>query len=496
LKWFLKVAAACLAAGSLHAQARVVIGDMGAGPSGRMLNDALARPYLLVEPDTGWYIVPRSTDVPTTLIVLGRSVAVAGTVHGDVFVVGGDLFVRPGAHVSGNATAIGGGVYPSSLGYVEGVTRSFRDNTFTITRTESGYRLDYLSLRENPSPPLLFPGIYGLRLPSYDRVNGVSVPFGPAFSIDTGRVEINVLATYRPDLGKVDPRVDLAAQLSRRTMVELRAQRGTFTNDAWIWSDVVNSSSTLLLGVDTRNFYRADRVEGRLHHRWEFSSSTFEPYVGALTEDAWSVGPAAFEQRGPWSIFGRTDSLRMWRPNPAIEPGRITSALFGATIDWEGQGVTARVTSAGEASLRAPAEERFQQATTDVAVSFPTFGEQEYAMDVHWMTTTGDTPPPQRFAYLGGSGTLPFIDLLSEGGDELLLIDQRYAAPLLGVQLGLLGVPTLLLRHRIGSAGIGRLPNFHQMVGLGVQLTLLRVEVMYDPALRKAQFGAGLSFTR
>jgi len=257
LKWFLKVAAACLAAGSLHAQARVVIGDMGAGPSGRMLNDALARPYLLVEPDTGWYIVPRSTDVPTTLIVLGRSVAVAGTVHGDVFVVGGDLFVRPGAHVSGNATAIGGGVYPSSLGYVEGVTRSFRDNTFTITRTESGYRLDYLSLRENPSPPLLFPGIYGLRLPSYDRVNGVSMPFGPAFSIDTGRVEINVLATYRSDLGKVDPRVDLAAQLSRRTMVELRAQRGTFTNDAWIWTDFVNTTSVLTFGLGSSSAYRA-----------------------------------------------------------------------------------------------------------------------------------------------------------------------------------------------------------------------------------------------
>src|SRR5205814_1701546 len=80
-----------------------------------------------------------------------------------------------------------------------------RDNTFTIARVADTYRLTYRSLGEPPSPPLLFAGIYGLRFPSYDRVNGASVPFGPAFSFAGGRGEIDVLGTYRSDLGKVDP---------------------------------------------------------------------------------------------------------------------------------------------------------------------------------------------------------------------------------------------------------------------------------------------------
>jgi hypothetical protein len=498
LKWFLGVAAACVAAAQtpLLAQTRVDIGDMGAGPSGRLLRDALERPYQLVEPDTVWYVVPRGSEIPTTLIVLGRSAAIAGTVRGDVFVVGGDLFIRPGAHVTGNATAIGGGTYPSSLGFVEGVARTFRDNTFTITRTPSGYQLDYRSLREAPSPPLLLPGIYGLRMPSYDRVNGASIPFGPAFAIDTGRVELNAIATYRSDLGKIDPMLEVTARVSRRFNVEARAERGTFTNDAWIWSDLVNSASVLAFGADTRNYYRADRIEGTLRQRWEFSSSTIEPFIGAVTENAWSVGPGLLERRGPWSLWGRTDSLGIWRPNPPIEQGRISSALLGATLDWAAQGVTVVVTSRGEANFAAPADERFEQATTDAAASFPTFGEQVYAMDAHWVTTAGDTPPPQRFAYIGGSGTLPFIDMLAEGGDELLLIDQRYSIPLPRPQLGLLGVPTILLRHRIGSAGVGQLPSFHQMIGVGVLLTLVRAEVDFDPALRKVRFGTGFSFTR
>jgi len=440
--------------------------------------------------------VKRGIEVPTTLIVLGRSAAIGGSVHGDVIVVGGDLFIRPGARISGNATAIGGGVYASALGSVVGSSRSFRDNTFIATPTADGYRLDYRSLRERPSPPLLLPGIYGLRMPTYDRVNGVSIPFGPAFSLDTGRAVANLVVAYRSDLGKFDPSLSVTGQLSRRWRALLRAERGTFSNDAWIWPNLVNSLSAIAFGTDTRNYYRADRAEGTLHNRWEFTRVDIEPFVGGLTERAWDVGPGALERRGPWSIWGRTDSVGMWRPNPPIEDGRLTSALAGSSLRWQEARLTVDVLSRAEISASAPSDEKFAQITTDVAVSFPTFGEQAYAMDVHWMTTSGDTPPPQRFAYLGGAGTMPFDELLSQGGDELLLIDQRYSVPLLSVRLGLLGSPTLLLRHRLGSAGVGTLPSFNQFIGAGVLLTLVRGEVQFDPARHKARVSFGLSFSR
>ena len=107
-----------------------------------------------------------------------------------------------------------------------------------------------------------------------------------------------------------------------------------------------------------------------------------------------------------------------------------------------------------------------------------------------------DAPPPQRFAYAGGSGTLPFIGMLAQGGDELLLIDQRYSVPLLRVSLGAFGSPVLQLRHRIGAAGLGSLPTFEQMVGLGVSLTVIRGEFQFDPATQRGRVTAGFTFSR
>ena len=481
-------------AAAAHAQ-RITIGDVGPGASGRMLQAAIAQPHRLVEPDTGWFVLKRGESESTTLLILGRTAAIAGSVDGDVIVVGGDLFVRPGAHIGGRAVAVGGGVYPSSLAIVVQGSQSFRDNSFSLTRTSDGYRLDFVSLRADASPPLLFPGIFGLRFPTYDRANGASIPFGPALTFAGGSGEADFLATYRSDLGKIDPALDASMQISRRSRAYLKAARGTLSNDNWIWPDFVNSLSAFVFGTDTRNYYRADRAELTVHRAWEWTTMQIEPFVGGLTERAWSVGPAVGEQRGPWSIRGRTDSLGMWRPNPLVADGAVTSVLAGSSLQWESQGLKLRGRTRGELALSSPLDGQFTQVTSDVDVSFMTFGEQEYALDVHWVTTHGDTPPPQRFAYLGGAGSLPFNKLLEFGGDELLFIDQRYSYPL-DFSLGILGSPTLLLRHRMASAGVTRLPRFEQILGIGVLLTFVRAELQIDPASGRTRFSAGLSFSR
>jgi len=500
---FLLAGIGLFSAASVHAQIRVVVSDLGPGASGRILQEALSRPHRLVEPDTSWFVLRRGVAERTTLIVLGRTAAIGGKVDGDVIVVGGDLHVRPGAEISGRGVAIGGGVYMSSLSFLGKGSADFRDNTFDIHRTPEGYRLAYRSLREDASSPLLFPGVYGFRLPTYDRVNGASIPFGPSFSFGNGRGEVNAIATYRSDLGKIDPRVAGLFQLTRRTRVELEAERGTFSNDSWIWSNFVNSLSALVLGTDTRNYYRADRGELRVHRLWEFTRTQFEPFVGFRDERAWAVGPTVGENRGPWSAWNRTDTVGMWRPNPQFERNDMSSVLAGSTANWESVDLKVRGRSQLERSIEAfrptgsvlePLD--FSQVTSDLSAGFLTFGEQEYQIDVHWVTTIGDTPPPQRFVYFGGSGTMPFLDLLEQGGDELLLVDQRYAIPLLRVRLGLFGVPTLQFRHRLGSAGLGKLPDLEQMIGAGLMLTIIRGEVLVDPASGKVRFSAGFTFSR
>jgi hypothetical protein len=475
---------------------QVTVVDMGPGASGRIVQRAAARAHTLIEPDSIPFVQRRGQQEASTLLVLGRNAVIEGNVDGDVIVVSGDLFVHPAAHIGGRAVAIGGGVYPSALAVIGGGTESFRDNTFTITRTAAGYELRYLSLREAPSPPLLFPGIYGLRMPSYDRVNGASVPFGPTFTFADGRGMLDGTVTYRSDLGKVDPLVRGSLEITRRTRVEGSVGRSTLTNDAWIWSDLVNSLSVLAFGEDTRNYYRADRAEVSAHRAWEWTNTQVEPFIGARFERGWTVGPAVGEASHPRSAWGNDDSLDIRRPNPAIMDGHITSALVGARLDWSSGGVDVGASSVTEVAISAPGDRRFTQVTTDAQASFLTFGEQEYGLDVHWVTTPSDVPPPQRFAYLGGAGTLSFDDLLSLGGDELLLIDQRYSYPLLNVRLGLLGSPTLLLRHRLASAGVTKLPAFHQILGLGVMVVFSRLEWQIDPGTGDTRVSFGLSFSR
>ena len=113
------------------------------------------------------------------------------------------------------------------------------------------------------------------------------------------------------------------------------------------------------------------------------------------------------------------------------------------------------------------------------------------------VATPGDTAPPQRFAYLGGSGTLPTIrDPLSLGGDQLLHIDSRYEIPFPRVAIPFIGPPIVTVRHRVGSAGVQRLPRFVQNVGLMATLSFLRIEYAIAPATRKDHVGISLAFGR
>lgn len=492
----------------VHAQLQVTIRDVGPGAAGRILRAALDRPHRLVEQDSTPFTQRRGEVQRTTLIVLDRTTYISGKVEGDVIVVNGDLFVRPGAEITGRAIAIGAGVYPSTLAFVGGGIQSFREDGFTVERRAGGYELTYRSMRESASPPLLFPGVYGLRIPSYDRVNGLSLPFGPAFTLARGRMEINAIATYRSDLGQVDPLLDVDFRMSRRTRAELRAERGSFTNERWIYPDLINSGASLVFGEDTRNWYRADRGDITIHRLWELTRTTLEPFIGARFEQSGPIGPTAGSTSGPWSLLGRDDTLGMLRPNPQVSRETAGSVIAGTTFQWEADRLLIKAKTALEMSVGPTTiddiqtQRAFSQLVNDLDVQFPTFGEQSYRMELRWVTSDGDLSL-RRYHYLGGPGTMPFLEILEQGGGELLLIDQRYSIPLPQYTLGFMGSPTLQLRHRLGSAGADGpapwqrgLPPLEQMIGVGVSLTVIRGELRLDPASGRAKFAVGFTFAR
>ena len=487
--------------GLAHAQSPTVrIVDLGPGPGPRILERALALPHMVVaggrEP-----IVLRDSVYRTTVIVLARDAAVEGAVSGDIIVVGGDLHVHPHASVSGRAIAIGGAVYESAMANVAGGTMSFRDITYELAPVAGGYELRFLSLVDRPDAAITLPGLYGVRVPTYDRSDGLSLPFAPLVAVPGTKLIVEPRLTYRSQLGRLDPAGAAKLDLDSRTTVRASVGRTTLTNESWIWPTLLNSAATLLSGDDNRNYFRATRAEASLSRAWDWSESALVPYVGLLWERAESVRPDSFATAGPWSFDGRHSRQDMLRANPPVDSGTIVSGLIGARLSQETDGIKVGAGLAVELGGFSPAlgstgggSRSFAQATFDGTISFPTFGSQSLEFDAY--AVAGTNAPRQRWVYVGGLGSIPTIDMLARGGDELVYLDGRYNIPIDRFKIPLIGPPVVTLRNVLAGADVRRWPSLAQATGVRVSVSAAYAEYLIDPARRHSFFGIGVSLAR
>jgi hypothetical protein len=483
-------------------QDTIHLADPGPGGGPRGLAQTLAGTYAVIPPAATKALLPAKTTYPSTVIILGRDAVVEDTVRGDVIVIGGDLYMHPGADVSGRAVAIGGGVYESTQARVGGGVHAYREFTYTITRVPGGWSLAYKALE--PDEPLRIEGTYGLKVPTYDRSDGLSIAIAPALPVPGTHLTVEPRATYRSQLGRIDPSIQLVDSLGSRSALHLSAGRSTFSNDAWIWTDLINSLEVLWRGDDSRNYFRATRGELTLDRLWKTREATITPYVGARRERARSVRPGLNPTSGPWSFLARTDSDDVRRPNPPIDPGVTTSALVGVNMSWTMPDLTARLRLDQE--LGAFCDDRsgcnlggrrsFAQTTLDGGIAFPTFGTQRLRFDGHAVVTTGGHTPLQRWAYLGGSGSIPTLEMLALGGDQLAYLDGRYDIPIDLVRLPLAGSPVVTLREILGGAAVGRFPNLAQATGVRLSVSYVYVEWLIDPATRRQHYSYGVTVAR
>lgn len=359
----------------------------------------------------------------------------------------------------------------------------------------------YVEYRESPiSLPL---GI-GLRVPSYDRVNGVTLPWGPKLETGNGRVDVDLLVSYRSNLGAWDPSVEGTLRPGDENELDFFVGQGTFTNDSWIRGDLSNSVVAFFAGSDARNYYRARRGTARFTRSILGSTATVDPFIGINFERDWSTGSVA-PTKTPWSVFGRTSDKRMRRPNPRVAKGTITSILAGSGLEFVKSGVDGKMSLTVERALRTNLESDcagvpagfpcfspgglFTQGTFDGRVMFPTFGTQTLTIRAHTVLSAGSgIAPAQRFAYMGGTGTLATVDLLALGGDHLLFFDGDYIIPIERIQIPILGSPFLALRYAAGNAGVDEVPTLIQNLGVGLGLTMLRVDFNIDPSSNRSVF--------
>ncbi|MEP6494524.1 MAG: hypothetical protein ABJF01_17700 [bacterium] len=487
-----------------NAQVKVELRNPGPGIGGSILTKGLAGAHIVIPPGPVTHAVAKDTTLNTTVISLGRDVVVSGTVRGDVIVVGADLYMNPGGTIDGRGIAIGGGVYESALAHIAAGATAYRDFTYEIDTIPGGFALSYRPAAGEPEePPLSLPGIYGLRAPTYDRTNGLSLAVGPEIIAPGVGTRIEPRITYRSQLGVVDPSLRVTQPIDRLTALHAFVGRSTFSNETWIWSDLMNSVATLLTGDDARNYFRATRAEASLSHKWEGAMSSIEPYVGGRWERARSVRPDSFARGGPWSFLNRHDRDDMLRPNPAFTTNTLASVLGGAQFDWADRGMVALARVDAEAGWARPtcsgcdtvSRASFTQATFDGSITFPTFGLQSLSLDAH-IVASGGSVPLQRYAYVGGPGTIGTLELLERGGDQVMFFDGRYAIPLAGILLPLGISPVVTLREVLAGAAVGSAPRLAQASGVRLTLGLGYFEFLVDPDRRRGVLGVGFSAAR
>jgi hypothetical protein len=366
--------------------------------------------------------------------------------------------------------------------------------------------------------PLTLPLGIGFRMPGYDRVDGLSLPWGPRLELGEW-LRADALVTYRSHLGDFDPTLDVKFMNGAHEL-SIFGSRGTFTNDDWIRGNVANTIASFGVGSDARNYFRADRAEVRLKPSLKLGAFTATPMIGGRFENDWTTGSLT-PMSTPWSVFGRSDSLKMKRPNPPITRGHIGSALAGLEFAIDESSIAGKLGAVVEFASKAPvgtictgayvssplectrrSVSSFTQTTLDAKVTFPTFGAQTFTARAHALIPSGKLLPQQRYGYLGGGGTLSTVNLLTLGGDRLFFAQGDYYAPINRITLPLLGSPYVDLRYAAGNAGVGAWPSLIQNIGIGVGISYLRADYTIDPAgsrspfSRRSDFSIGLSLTK
>lgn len=477
----LAVACAPLAA---HAQ-RVELTGRGNPATDDLIRRTLAAgSALVITTDT---LIAGDQIVQGRVLVAGATLRLEGEIRGDLFGVDANMFLRPGSRVTGNVTNVAGAYWPAPNSTVEGEHVDLRDAPYDVIVTNGNAEIIGL-VRQHV---LATDGLRGLRAPTYDRVDGLALSVGARL--------------YFPPLGDFEPAIHgWVGYASRREKgfggidvglfgervdITVAAERVTATQDDWIRGPVHNSFGYLLFGEDHRNYYRADR--GRAGILWAVSDAV-RATAALQIEEAASL-PAG----DPWSLF-QPDSARF---NPAIDEGRITSALADLSVTRETGRLIAELTGGVELAREiAGGDFQFARYSLDALFHLSALRINTLTVHVHAQGPLPgtDSLPLQRWSIMGGQETLETVDVGALRGDRIFLVRSTYRVPLEPFRIPALGSPAFELVHAAGDAwASGRRADLRQTLGLRFRLPLIYVYGFFDPEdTDQTAFGVGVSVRR
>ncbi len=440
----------------------------------RRLARLVAADPLIITRDT---TIARGDTVPRPVMVLGEvTLILEGVLLDDLVLVQAGAFVRPGAVVGGDLVNIAGGLYRSEIATVRGGIIDLPVAPYEVVEEEG--RL--VIVASGAPSPLQLDGFRGLRQPTYDRVNGVTVVGGATLWLPmVGSVQpwVRGRAGWRTEPGDPVYGAEVGGRFGANTLAG-GYERASATNDDWIRGATMNSLNYLLSGKDYRDYYEARRAWAGLTRRFGDEAKSLFAVLGARFQ----VEEARSLQGGePWHILG--DSVRT---NPPIDDGRITSAITDLTVEWLGLETAAEGTVTFEQAMDAvDGAFSFSRVTLDLDWAMHALFNHTVEIELHAQApVSGGTLPRQRWGFVGGSGTLQTLDFAAFYGDHILFVETKYIIPMPPrLAIPILGAPDFQLIHGTGMAWTdGEERRLRQEIGARLQFFSLYFRYMLDPS--------------
>ncbi len=415
-------------------------------------------------------VVASDGQVAGDLLVLEAQVRLAGSVDGDIYVVDGDILLRPGAHVSGDIVVLGGGYLGSGMATIDGEVTWRPAERYSVLPAAGGFEIH--PVVDVPDAVDLH-GLYGFEAPTYERVDAVTVAWGITLRAVNWawRPTLELVGRYRSGQGELEGTV---RQFWYPGPVEfgVEAERVVRTNERWIRADVSNSLSYLFLGDDFRDYYGADRfalvVRGSGDRWWT-------PMFRLEWEDAWS------RNAGDQFTFFGSDNVR---ENPAIDDGKTGSAALAVSVDRQ-TGTSGRLV--GRAFLEAADSSvagDFSYLLGEIRARWTTPGFSSHRLDVFALARgdlAGDLPG-QRWTGFGGRATLPTLGAVEFRGPRVVYGQVGYSIPIEALRFGELGALDVFARAGTGAAwDAGQSTDWQVNLIAGLRFWVVEGGVAVDP---------------
>lgn len=445
--------------------------------------------YVLIARDT---LLARNDTVRGNALVAGVTVRVEGVIEGDLVIVDANVFMRPTARILGDVRNIGGGLYYSELAAVSGSVRSEPNAPYRVDHRADGGVAIVGTVSESP---LVLYGFRGFHIPTYDRVDGLTLSAGAGLMLPrVGDIEpvVRGRVDYRTERGDVTGGGELGF-VRRRTEIAVGAERTTVTNERWIRSDLNNSISSLVQGRDRRDYYSADRAYVEVRRVLERGTRVTSAYLRAQVEDADSL-----PSRDPWSLRGefRDDNI-------AFPDSRISSAILGLRTTWTLPRHVLELDAATEFGTGLfDGQYDFGRYELDAKWAMQALSDHTLTIEPHVQGPLPgtDSLPRQRWSFIGGSGTLLTYDIAEFRGDRVAFVETEYSIPLPpALRIRFLGRPNIELLHMAGMAWTAdQERGLEQNVGIRLRFNILYLRAVTHPSRFSddAQFTFGVSFPR